>query len=260
MKKTLTTIASALVFLCAGSGVALAQDEETEELNWVPVETFACDFIDGKGPADLDEVIAEWNDWWDDKGLKSYFAATLTPHHFGERAFDIAWLGAWTDGHAMGSSMDVWLTEGKDMGAKFFEVLDCSSHSSFVSANIKQPQDNDDDSDNTFVLNFENCSIEDGKTFEDFMAAQHAWNAYADEIGMVGGTWMMFPIAGETDDDYDFKYITSAPDHTAAGANWQLYSDGHWRKSEELFSDVLDCDISRTYNATVQRSIASDDD
>ena len=59
MKKALTTIASALVFLCVGSGVALAQDEETEELNWVPVETFACDFIDGKGPADLRSELDE---------------------------------------------------------------------------------------------------------------------------------------------------------------------------------------------------------
>ena len=260
MKHTITTVVSALMFLFFSSGIVFAQDEESEEPKAIPVETWTCDYIDGKGYADLDKVIAEWNEWWDDKGMHDYFAATITPYYFGELAFDLGWIGAWTDGHAMGTSLDQWLGEGGAMQAKFFEVLDCSSHSSFVSINVKKPPQNDDDSDNSFVLNFSNCSLEDDKKFEDFMAAQEAWNAYADENGFVSGTWIWFPIAGETDDDYDFKYIVSTPDHTTSGANWQLFSDGHWRKSSELFDGVIDCDISRVYNATVVRETKSADD
>jgi len=260
MRKILTTAVSALLFLCVGSGIALAQDDAAEEPSWTPVETFTCNYLDGKSPADLDAVIDEWNDWWDDKGLKSYFAATITPFYFGELAFDFGWLGAWTDGAAMGSSMDVWVNDGSEINAKFFEVIECGSHSKFVSLNVKQPPPNDDDSDNNFLLDFQNCSIEEGKTFEDFMAAQEAWNAYADDIGILGGAWVMFPLAGETDDDYDFKYIHSVGSHSADGANWDLFASGHWRKSSELFDDVLDCDISRVYSATTRRSIESDDD
>jgi len=260
MRKTITTVVSASLFLFVGLGTAIAEDEESDEPKARPVETWTCDYIDGKGPADLDAVIAEWNNWMDDNGQTNYFAATLTPQYFGERLFDVGWLGVWADGNAMGAGTDLWVTEGGEIGAKYFEVLDCNSHSSFVSLNVKKPPQNDDESDISFVLNFSNCSIEDDKTFDEFMAAQESWNAYADENGFSSGTWIWFPIAGETNNDYDFKYIVSTADHTTSGANWQLFSEGHWRKSEELFDDLLDCDISRVYDATVVRSVASDDD
>ena len=258
MRKTLAIAVSALLFLFVGLGTAIAQEEDKVIAR--PVETWTCDYQEGKGPADLDAVNAEWNDWMDDSGQTEYFAAILTPQFFGERLFDVGWLGAWPDGHAMGAGMDLWMTDGGEIGAKYFAVLDCNSHSSFVSLNVRKPPQNDDDSDDSFVLNFSNCSIEDGKTFDEFMAAQKAWNAYADENGFVSGAWIWFPIAGETNNDYDFKYIVSTSDHTTSGANWQLFSDGHWRKSEELFDDVLDCDISRVYDGTVVRSMESDDD
>jgi hypothetical protein len=261
VKKSIKAAIAASLALVLGSGIAAAQEEEAPEaLDAAPVEAWACDYNDGMGPSDLDKVIDEWNDWMDDQGQMNYFAATLTPVYFGERNFDIAWLGAWTDGHAMGSGTDLWITEGRGMQARFFEVLNCSSHTSFVSLNVKEPQDNDGPPSDTFVLNFSNCSFEEDKEFSDYLAAQNEWNAYADEIGLVGGTWIWFPIAGETDDSYDFKAISSAPDFTTYGANWQLFMDGHFRKSNELFGDILDCDISRTYHATVLRRIASDDD
>lgn len=258
MKKILTTVVSAMAFLVLGVNSAFAQGDATEEPDWTPVETFTCDYLDGKGPADLDKVIAEWNDWWDDKGLNSYFAATITPYYFGELNFDLGWIGAWTGGAAMGSSLDTWTTEGSGMSAKFFDVIECGSHSSFASVNVRQPQD-DDESDDNFILNFSNCSFEEDKTFGEFMAAQNEWNDYADEVGIIGATWVMFPLAGETNDDYDFKLVSSEPDHTTVGTNFDVYAQGHYRKSNELFGPILDCDIDRVYSATVQRRMKSED-
>jgi hypothetical protein len=212
------------------------------------------------GRADVDEVIAEWNDWMDDQDQTDYFAATLTPHYFGERIFDVGWLGAWTDGNAMGAGTDHWIGEGGEMAAKFFEVLDCKSHTNFVSLNVKRAPENDDESDNSFVLSFSNCSMKDDKSFDEFSEAQKAWNTYADENGFVSSAWVLWPIYGESSDDYDFKYVSSTPDHTTLGANYQLYSDGHWRKSEELFANIADCDIARLYDARVERNISDEQD
>ena len=260
MKRVLTTLVSAGMCLFVNSGIAFAEEEgASDDLDAVPVETWSCDYRDGKGPADLNAVIAEWNGWMDEKGQNDYFAAVVTPTYFGERLFDVAWLGAWTDGIAMGAGTDIWATEGGEMAGKFFEVLDCSSHTGFVSMNLRQPPENDDESDKSFVLHFSNCSFEEGATFESFMAAQSEWNAYADENGIMGGAWMMFPIWGETNEDYDFKYVGSEDDYTMMGANWQKFSDGHWRKSEELFDDQLDCDIGRVYSATAVRTVEEDD-
>lgn len=260
MRKIITAGVSALAFLFLGAGAVLAQDDEAEEPNLVPVETFACDFNDAQGPADLQKVIGEWNGWMDDRATHDYFAATLTPYYFGELVFDIAWLGAWIDGDAMGAGTDNWLEFGGELGAKFAKVLTCSSHTNFVSMRVKKGVPNDDESDKSFVITFENCSMEDDKTFDDYLAAQNEWNAYQDEHGFVGSAYAMFPIFGETDDSYDFKAVSTVDDHTAFGHNYKLMSEGHWRKSAELFDDLLDCDSGRVYNAKVVREIPSDED
>jgi hypothetical protein len=253
MRKIVSVVISALLLLPIGSGVALAQEEESEEPNLIPGETFTCDFNEGKGPGDLQKVIDEWNDFMDDKGVDYYFAATLTPYYFGELAFDIGWLGAWTDGSKMGAGTDMWLSEGGELGGQFAEVLTCKSHTNFVSMNVKQGPQDDDESDKSFVMSFSNCSMKEGKKFDDYLAAQEEWNAYQDEHGFSDSAWVMFPIFGETDDSYDFKAIGTNDDHTAFGNDYQLMSEGHWRKSSELFDDILDCDIGRVYNASIHR-------
>jgi len=260
MKKIFTTAVSAVIFLFVGASGALAQEEESDDLNAVPVETFTCDFNEGKGPGDLNGVIEEWNAWMDSTGQTSYFAATLWPHYFGELAFDVGWLGAWPDANAMGAGTDHWLTNGGEVGAKFGAVLDCTSHTNYVSINVKESPDSDDDSDNKFVLTFSNCSVEEGKTFDDVLAAQDTWNAYADENGFIGGAWILWAIYGGDNEDYDFKYVESSPDYTTFGADYQRYSDGAYLKAEEIWQDVMDCDSGRVYSATAVRSMKNDDD
>ncbi len=257
MNKILTTIVSGSLLLSAG--IAIADSHEGDKTKYWPVETWTCKYNEGKGPADLDEVIAEWNDWMDDEDQNDYFAALITPQYYGEWPFDVAWLGVWRDGNAMGTGTDLWLTEGGELGAAFGAVVMCDSHSNFASHEVRTPKRNDDESDKTFVLSFNNCSIKEGKKFDDFMAAQEAWNAYADEHGIMDGNWVWWPIYGESDDSYDFKYLTGNDDHTEVGANWQLYSEGHYAKSSELFDDILDCDISRMYDGRVLREIAEED-
>lgn len=259
MKKTVNTVLSGLVGLCLGSGIALAQDE-AEEPNLVPVETFTCDFRDGKGMGDLQAVIDEWNDFMDERSIDYYFAATITPFYFGELAFDIGWLGAWTDGSKMGAGTDMWLGEGGEVNGKFSAVLDCKSHSNFVSMNVRRGPQNEDESDKAFVMSFSNCSMKDDKSFDDYLAAQEAWSAYQDEHGFSDSAWVMFPIFGETDNSYDFKAVGTNDDHTAFGNDYKLMSEGHWRKSSELFDDVVDCDIPRLYNATTVRTMTAGDD
>ena len=262
MKKIMTAAVSALMFLFVGSGAVIAQDEEeSEELSFVPVDAYACSFNDGKGPADLDAVIEEWNAWMDDNGQTDYSAITIWPNYYGERNFDVGWLGVYPDGNAMGAGTDHFINNGQEIAAKFDKVVDCGAHTNFATVRVKAPPEDDDDDDNSFVISFSDCSMEDGKTFEDFMAAQKEWNAYTDEHGITGGAWAMFPVWGESSDaDYDFKAVGSADDYTALGANWAKYAEGHYKKSNELFDDILDCDSPRIYSAKVERSAEAEDD
>ncbi len=263
MRKVLTASVSAAMCLFAGSAWADSH-AESDGPSVVPAETWTCNYHDGKGPDDLNKVVDAWNEWMDDRNQNDYFAAIVTPAYYGPDAFDVGWIGGWLNGNAMGSGTDLWINEGGEVNEQFNEVIECDTHAGWGSMQLREPPENDDEDDNTFVLSFSNCSFKEAAegedVFENFMAAQGQWNDYADEHGIIAGAWMMFQIYGQEEEaEYDFKYVTSEDDFTMVGANWQKFADGHWRKSEELFEDILDCDVSRVYAATVVRNIVTDD-
>ena len=257
MRKILTVVVSTTLFLFVGSASADGHDTRT----WAPVEAYACNFNDGKGPADLAAVVSEWNEWMDDEDQTKYFAITLWPSYYGERTFDVGWLGSWPDGRAMGKGADHWMQHGQELGAKFFEVLDCGAHTNFAVTELRDPGGEPLQNGDTFVLSFSNCSFkEDGGGMDGYLAATDKWNAYADEHGFKSGNWMMFPIFGENvEADYDFKAIESNANYTEFGNNWALYSEGHYAQSEEIFAGLLDCDSARVYTAMVERAMEADE-
>ena len=264
MKKTLITAISAVLFLFVSSGSALAQEEEGEKITVTPVEAFVCKYKDGKGWDDLNKVNEKWNAWADDRDLNDYFAVNMFPHfHSDFESLDFVWVGAYRNGNAMGAGTDAWLNEGGDLAEQYAEMSSCSTVASFIGMTLRPPKDDgDDESDNQFVVSFSDCSLtseEDG-AWDEFMAANNEWNAYADEHGIAGSRYLWWPSAGESPDaDYDFKLIGAWDDHTMRGATWQQFADGHWQKDWELFNDKLDCNSSRMYNAWVVREMGDEE-
>jgi hypothetical protein len=256
MKKIVIAAISAALVLCVG--VASAQ-EDSDSRRFVPVETWTCNYNDGKSMADLKPVIADWNEWADSQNFTDYFAAVVTPHFYGEYPFDIGWIGAWKDANAMGAGLDAWVNDGSDVSAMFFEVINCDSHSNFASTLIKPPKETDDD-DQAFVMDFSNCSIREGKTFDEVMAGMEAWAKHQTENGFTNSTYAMFPVYGESNNDYAFKLVEGHDDHASSGAGYELMGNGgHWRKQRELLGELVDCDITRVYNALQIRDWADDE-
>ena len=224
--------------------------------NITPVETYTCDFNDGKTITDLMKVVDAFNDWADDQNIGGYYAALVTPQFFGELAFDIAWLAVARDGNVMGAVQDAWVNKGSEVAAMFAEVVSCGSHTQFASMAIRPPGNDDDQNDETFVLTFSNCSVKEGRDFADIMEAMNAWAAYQAEHGFGNATWMMFPVYGESSDDYDFKIVEGYDDYAAFGKDFELMGNGgHWRKSGEIFDELLDCDIARVYDGRTVRQM-----
>ena len=259
MKTNRLTAVLAGIVLASASGAVLAQDEEPENPVMRVVEGWTCDYNEGKGPADLKKANDAWNKWMDEKGQNDYYAAILRPYFYGEYNFDIGWLGVSRDGNVFGSGTQSWIDEGGEVAALFGDAITCKTHTAWVSM-VVDPSDGDDgdESDNDFVVSMSNCSIKDGHTFDDYMKANQEWDAYAKENGMNTVGWAWFPVAGESDNDYGFKAVSADDDFVTMGANWQKFMEGHWRKSSELFDKIVDCDISRIYNATTIRRWSED--
>lgn len=256
MKRIIAAIAALTTVL--GWGSVLADSHEVEPMRFVPVETWTCNYLDGKGPADLDAVIARWSAWMDEHDQQDYFAVTLTPFYFGADTFDVAWLGSWPGGESMGRSMDLWVNEGSAMSAEFFEVLDCDTHSNFAAAELKAPGGPDVDS---FLLTFSDCTGPDNpEGWDQLMANLGEWSAYLTENGYHQGNWMMFPVYGGGGAKFDFKWIEGFDNHTQLGQDYQRFSDNaDWEKQGELLGGLMDCDEARVYQGTVRRRPAGDE-
>jgi hypothetical protein len=257
MKRIIAASAASLVIL--GMVPAYADNHEQEARRFVPVETFTCNYRAGKGPADLDMVIENWNEWMDDNGGGNYFAMTLTPHYYGENTFDVAWLGSWPSGEAMGRGTDLWINKGSEIGRQFDQVLECDSHTNFATTEFKSPGDGP--APDTLVVAFSDCEgPEDPGKWPDLMAGVDAWAKYQTETGYHEGSWMMFPVYGGGDFDFDFKMVAGWDNHTQNGQDYQRYSEQQdWNKHGELVGGLMECDVARLYDARVRRRPAQED-
>ena len=238
-------------------GSLLAQDDTDESPAIVPVELYACQYHDGKGPADLNAWTDKWNAWADSQNVDDYSAYTLTPFYYGEdQDFDFLWLGVSPDAAALGRAHDAWISRSGDLPAEFAGFAHCDAHHNYATMNFKRPPDDDA---TTFVLTFSDCTVEEGKTWDDVQPALAAWSEYREANGSKAGMWVMWPAYGGGAVEFDFKWVASYRSYESLGMDYDQYTSGGYAKGEELFSGVLDCDVSRSYNAAERRARSEDD-
>jgi len=251
--RQLFAAACAALSLMATS-VSTAQVSESGMGKVLPVELYACSFKDGKDAGDLDRVVARWNEFMDEGSNDSYSAWLLTPYFYGaEQDFDIVWMGAFTDGNAMGGGEHRWLTEGGDIAEAFAEVVDCGAHVGLSSAQYKAPPGNE--TPRSSILTMMDCELNEGKRYSDVKAAELEWAEYQSEAGSENGTWHWFPTFGGGDAEYDYKVVTGYASFVELGADWEQFANGGGRAaSMDIFDDVDECDDARVYVAKSIRS------
>jgi len=251
MRKILVSALAGVLTVFVGSGVALAQDEGSKV---IPVEIFTCSFRDGKGMSDIDAAVEGWNGYMDDNDVDSYAAWTLTKAYYGpEQDFDMIWLGAWTDGNAMGTGTDMTNATGGAYIEPFLAALECDNHINVASINYKLP---DAGGINDGVIAISNCNFEHGKRYSDVSAATGKWADALTEAGSASAIYHWFPIyGGGGEDSPDFVWATSYPDYAALGADYERMGNGQmFMQSSALFADLLDCDVTRVYDAKSRRT------
>jgi hypothetical protein len=220
----------------------------------VPVELYVCEFVEGKGEADLEPVIAQWSEFMDGQKIRDYAAWLLYPYYHGiDQSFDFVWMGAYKDGKAMGRGGHAWVTEGGPVAAAFDEVVHCPVHVGLTSAMYQSPPGNE--TPGSAILTMSDCTMNEGTRYSDVRAAELKWAAYLQEKGSESGTYHWFPDFGGGDQDFDYKIVNAYEDMQALGESWEMLANGGGRQqSNEIFDDIDECDDARVY---VARSIRS---
>ena len=258
MKRVLISLISGSLVFLAGLGPVQADEHEGGPDPAIPIEIFACNFTDGKGPADMDAPTAKFNAWADKRDWTEYSAWTLQKYYAGEaQDFDMLWVGLAPSAKSLGRMQDQWLAEGTKVQAAFDEVCPVTGHANFASLQIKAPPERTLDN---LVVSFSDCNLADGLMFGDVMPGLLEWGKYREGHGSTAGMWIWFPAYGQGGEDFDFKFIAAHGTLEEQGADWDQYSAEGWAKAEELFAGKLDCDSSRVYLATNRRRAADDDE
>ena len=246
-----TTTLTWIVSLLWGAS-ALAQ--EPPPPSFVAIDAYQCNFNDGKNRADLDKVVAKWNKWMDDSKGTPYTAWVMTPVLSSTNMpLDVVWLGAWQNGNDMGKGMQQWAGNNTGLAADFDSVITCGEHSNAASVNIRPPAK--DWPGTSGIAVFSNCTVAEGKTVQEAMAAHRQWAAYLDSVGSKAGMWAFFPGAGNNNPGWDYKIVSSYPDFVAYGADWEAYTNGQgWAKGQQIAGGIVSCDSPRVYQSTTVRN------
>ena len=255
MKKFVVAVLSALFVLPVGTTIAQDNQEPVEIVSKiVPAEVWTCKFNDGQGPQELDAAADAWSAYMDDNDVDNYAAWTLTKHYFSaEQDFDFIWLGAWSDGNAMGSGTDMWVTTGGEVSNNFNRVATCNNHINAGSIAYKLPQG--DAAADGLVLTFSNCTINDGANYAQIVDATKEWADALTDAGSQSAIYHWFPIYGGGSADTDFVWLNAYPNHTELGADYQRLTNGEmFRQRNALFAGLMDCDVTRVYNAKTRRA------
>lgn len=260
MKNSLVLLATSGLVFAFGASTTLADSHEGEGLKPAsPVEIFTCNYAEGKGPADLDKAVDDFNEFADKRDITEYSAWTLVPYYASaEQEFDILWLGGAAKAATLGRIQDQWLAEGTKEQEGFNEVIPCNAHMNFSTLQIKTPPKRENP--NNIVVSFSDCNTAEGVTFEDLVPSLMEWAKYREGHGSTAGMWVMFPAYGGGNEDFDFKWVAAWQNLAEQGADYDQFNEGGWEKGNELFQGKVSCDSSRVYLATNRRMAESSDD
>lgn len=250
--KTFISSFLAAILCFAGSSNVIAQDDG---MLIIPVELFTCNYTDGKGPDDLDKVVAKWNKWADKSGIDDYAAWTLTPYYFGpEQEFDVIWLGAGKDAVALGKAQDAYLAEDSGLHAAFAEVVSCDAHANFASINFKPGPKGDTPSNS--VLTFSDCEYKEGATFDALGKAMGQWAQHLSDGGSNATIFHWYPLYGGGNQEFSFKWLEAHENFATLGADYERYGNGRgFETKRALFSHLISCDSRRAYIAESRRYV-----
>ncbi len=213
------------------------------------VETFTCQFLEGKSMADLEKAIDKFNRWADENDGDDYGVYILQPDFTSAGIeFDYGWLGGASSAKSYGKLKDEWLKSGGDIAEDFDEVSDCSSHTAFTVINTKAPADWENWTSGP--TRFSDCKMADGLRVEEATDILRKWGEYQTSQGHTGGHWMFFPHYGEDPKaEYDFKLVMTDASYTELGERVdRFWADGGANeKARKLAFGRMTCDTPRVY-------------
>ena len=208
------------------------------------VRVFACNYVEGKGIADLDEAADFFN-----AQIEKIGSADLSA----SRAFvwepnvtvtdrDVLWFANFENLNALGRAADAIgaSDEGQAALAKFNGVIDCDSVI-LLSETIYEGE-GDPVSDNQALLESYVCELNDGKTLDDARAVVKDWAALMATLPTTGSllAFMRTPLIANSPVDLSYLLVHDSMTQYAQRQTEYMSSGGN--DLTDRFNEVHNCE------------------
>ncbi len=208
-------------------------------------EAFLCTFHEGKGWDDLGIAIDVYNDAVARSGIQTPANEFIWRPLRSQVEFDFLWAAYTENMSAWGRNMAAYLeSEGGSLAdAVFDSVIECESAMAFVELIYDSDghQQASRDSRNPNALESYACSLNEGKTWADLMAATELWHGYVTKLGIPMDTYRRTPLIGNTP-EIDVLYFAVHPNLQSFADSTTKYQTGAgMAEVEEALAAVQTC-------------------
>ena len=231
-----------VIFSMAAAVSASAQDRAS-------MESYMCNYVDGKGYEDLMKVAAKWNKWAGENNPAPYAAYVLSPVFATfEEVPEAVWIGFSPTSTGMGAIVDKWYSEGGSLIAEFNKVVNCGAHTLGGSRTVR-PYENEGQGG---VVQISACKVNEGVSWSQVGKADQAWADFMTEHGIPGGLYRWGAGPGTPKDSgIDFYSVWITESMEQHGAAWDAFReiDSASQDYYSIYGDdnLYSCDKSRIY-------------
>lgn len=245
-------ISKALLPLILTLSVNLFADDHLQDSpTFLPLEGFACNYNSGKDMGDLQKVTEKWNDFVDGTDVQ-YNAWIFTPYFYSEeQTADTYWIGvAPTWEELMRGAETMTTPKGQKIQAEFDKVSSCYDHSNWGLEIVRPSAELGDG-----MVTIQWCTLTDGTTPEQILAADKKLNAFMDQGTSTGGISRWWPGSGiPSRFDADLLWVQSAESMTAWGRGAdQAVNGGGNQVAQQLYGELMTCKNREVFMADAVR-------
>jgi len=224
-----------LAFLFTASAAALA-DDHLQVPEYGGVETFACDFNEGKDMDDLLKVTKKWDKWLNKNGSVAYTGLVLSPYYYDSLEADVYWVGFSFSLEDQAVAQTEFLAT--DLSQDFLDVYTCKSHAQLAWVRVRDEVDSSENG----IVDFSACAMLPDATREALSAADEKMNEFLTEIDSTARIYRWYPMQGGDTIDPDFVQASWASSLQEKGANADKFiRAGGPVLRESLYGDLLSC-------------------
>lgn len=239
------------------TAASFAQAEDAQPNGIFPIETYGCNFAEGKGLDDLLAVASGWDKWADKNYSAPYDAWVLSPFYFNDQTqSDSIWVGTTESFHHMGKTQDDWYSKGAALQASFDAVSPCGSHALWGGRVVKEQSPVSEKG----IVAFQMCKLGPDANPVNVAAADLKWAAYLESAGISDGLHFWYPGSGvSADRDWDFLSVQVSANLTTWGSTIDTaVNGGGMMQFGTIYGDLMSCSNACAWTfQQVRNSIAN---